>query len=80
MGFQPSPYVTVQNIAWLEDAIKGDRLDINIVFRWDVLVLNLPGITHFDPSRPWVFKLRSEDERIAAAFFSTSMMLGPWTN
>jgi hypothetical protein len=36
------------------------------VFWWDVVELNLPGMPSYSPSKPWVYKKRSSDGRIAA--------------
>jgi hypothetical protein len=69
MGLRSSPYQAVQAMGVAEEFIWGDRKDPMNVFRWDYVRLNLPGSETYDPSKPWVSKLRLEDERIAADLF-----------
>ena len=66
MGLRPSPYCAVQTLAWLEETIMGDPNDQSNVFRYDKVELNLPGALGYDPSMPWIYKLRLSDGRIAA--------------
>ncbi len=66
MGLRPSPYCAVQTLAWLEEVIGGDPRDPSNVFRYDKVELNLPGSADYDPSMPWVYKLRLDDGKIAA--------------
>ena len=65
MGFTTSPYQAVQGILFAEEAIRGDPSDPANIFRWDVVVLNLPGAPGYNPSRSWVFKLRLHDDQLA---------------
>jgi hypothetical protein len=69
MGLKSSPYQAVQAMGVAEEFIRGDRLDPDNVFRWDKVVLNLPGSNDYDVSKPWVYKMRSDDGRIAADLF-----------
>jgi hypothetical protein len=66
MGIRPYLYCTVHIMAWLDETVFGDHLDQDNVFRWDVVELNLPGIPSYSPSKPWFYKERSSDGRIAA--------------
>jgi hypothetical protein len=66
MGLRPSPFCAVQTLAWLEEVIQGDPKDPDNVFRYDKVELNLPGSKDYNPSMPWVHKLRLSDGRIAA--------------
>ena len=50
----------------VDEVIGGDRLDPSNVFRWDYVRLNLPGSETYDPSLPWVSKVRRSDGKIAA--------------
>jgi hypothetical protein len=68
MGLKPSPYQTTQAMLFAEDVIRGDSGDKNNVFHWDRVKMNLPGSTEYDPSLPWVFKVK-EDGTPAADFF-----------
>ncbi len=70
MGFKPSPYQAGQAMLHAEEQLRGDPLDPNNPFHFDVVVLNLPGDKEYNPSRPWVFKSRSLDGRIANDFFN----------
>ena len=56
MGFTASPYVTSKLFGWCIDMIYGNRWDPNNPFRWDGVILNLPGSKHYDPSRPRLYK------------------------
>lgn len=68
MGFKPSPYYSIQGILFAEELIRGEPSDKNNVFQWDEIVLSLPGRQEYDLSKPWVYKIRSSDKRIAADF------------
>jgi hypothetical protein len=65
MGLRPSPFCAVQIIDWLDETVFGDHLDQDNMFRWDVVELNLPGMSSYIPSKSWVYKKRSSDGRIA---------------
>jgi len=65
MGLRPSPFMATQTMSWAEEIILGDPLDPTNIFRWDEVVLNLPGMLDYDPTRPWVAKYRSSDGKIA---------------
>jgi hypothetical protein len=69
MGLTSSPYQACQAMGVAEEVIRGDRSDPKNVFRWDKVVLNLPGSDKYEPSKPWIYKVRSEDGRIAADIF-----------
>ena len=69
MGLTTSPYQAVRAFLWGEEIMRGDRRDSDNVFRWDELRLNLPGSASYDPTKPWVSKIRTSDQRIAADFF-----------
>jgi hypothetical protein len=66
MGLRPSPFCAVQIMDWLDETVFGEHLDQDNVFRWDVVELNLPGMSQYSPVKPWVYKKRSSDGRIAA--------------
>jgi hypothetical protein len=69
MGLKSSPYQAVQGMAYAEEFIRGDRRDCANVFRWDIIILNLPGSEEYDPSLPWVYKCRSSDGKVAVDVF-----------
>jgi hypothetical protein len=69
MSLKSSPYQAVQGMLVVKEVILGDRLDPNNVFRWDKIRMNLPGSKTYDPSLPWVSKVRLSDGRIAADLY-----------
>jgi hypothetical protein len=70
MGLTSSPYQSIQEgMAFAEEMIFGDRHDPRNPYRWDRIRLNLPGQRDYDPSLPWVSKVRKEDGRIASDLF-----------
>jgi len=66
MGLRPSPYQAVQGALVAEELILGDHDDPTNIFRWDKVILNLPGAAGYDPSKAWVYKVRLKDGRVAA--------------
>jgi hypothetical protein len=69
MGLRSSPYQAVQAMVVAEEATRGKRRDPKNVYRWDYVRLNLPGSDAYDPSKPWVSKIRSADGKIATDLF-----------
>ena len=79
MGFSPSPYNSIKMSLVVEEIIKGDRFDLKNPFQWEFVRLNLPGTRTYDPSKPWIVKVRGDglsaselftfvdDERVAGA-------------
>ena len=74
MGLKWSPYQAVYFIHHAEEIIRGNKDDPTNVFRWERVRLNLPGSESYDPSLPWVSKVRHGDEggeeQIAADLFT----------
>eukprot|EP00978_Attheya_sp_CCMP212_P007530 scaffold17431_cov52-Attheya_sp.AAC.1 len=66
MGLRSSPYQAVQGVAFAEEVVRGGRTQPTNVFRWDRVILNLPGSDDYTPALPWVFKVRDDDGSIAA--------------
>jgi hypothetical protein len=69
MGLKPSPYQTTQAMLFAEDVIRGDPDNANNVFRWDNVRMNLPGQDEYDPSLPWVYKVRQDGTPASDFFF-----------
>jgi hypothetical protein len=69
MGLKSSPYQTTQSMLFAEDVMRGDSDDPKNVFRWNSVILNLPGSQTYDPSRPWVYKVRKDGTPAADFFF-----------
>ncbi len=68
MGLKWSPYQAIKSMHFAEEVTRGDRKDPNNVFSWDRVRLNLPGQPVYDPSLPWVSKVKDlEDGTVAVA-------------
>jgi hypothetical protein len=61
MGLTSLPYAACQGTGFAEEVICGDKDDPNNIFRWKQVSLNLPGSNGYDPNRPWVSKVRSDN-------------------
>ena len=68
MGQTDSPYLAVQCMLWAEEIILGARGDESNPFQWARIELNLPGDKNYDPSKPWVAKVRHDDHLAADVF------------
>ena len=60
MGLKDSPYRSLQLMIKAKFIAYGDREDESNPFKWHVVVLNLPGDKDYDPSLPWVMKVRRD--------------------
>ena len=69
MGLKSSPYQACQAMMVVEEVIRGNRKDKQNPFRWDDVVENLPGSENYDPTKPWIYKVRFDDGRIACDIF-----------
>jgi hypothetical protein len=56
MGFTASPFCAAQGMMHAEEFVKGDPSSPSNTFRYDSVVLNLPGQRNYRPHLPWVFK------------------------
>ena len=65
MGMKPSPWVTCRLIGWMLELVVGDKKDAKNPFRWDTVILNLPGDKDYDPNLPRVFKWNDMLQSIA---------------
>ena len=68
MGAKPSPYQAIRFMLWAEHIVRGDRFDSSNPFRWSYIKLNMPGSNDYDPSVPWLAKVRS-DGCLASEFY-----------
>ena len=68
MGLRDSPYRSLQMMIMAKFVAYGDRKDKKNPFRWESVVLNLPGDPDYDPSLPWVMKVR-EDGHLACEVY-----------
>jgi len=60
MGLRPSPYQAVQGALRAKRVALGDRHDKENVFAWSAVELTLPGLSGYDPARPWLSKRRTD--------------------
>lgn len=60
MGLSSLPYASCQISTRLKRLMLGNPTDPENVYRWDRVVLNLPGDKSYDASMPWVHKARSD--------------------
>ena len=56
MGFSPSPYNAVKLFGWTIDIIHGDRWNEINPYRWNGVLVNLPGSIDYDPTKPRICK------------------------
>jgi hypothetical protein len=66
MGVRSSPFNCVRAYLISEEIIKGDRLAAANPFRWHRVVLNLPGQSGYDPSKPWMYRFDDVGQTLAA--------------
>ncbi len=69
MGLKSSPYQACQAMMVVEEMIRGNRHDPHNPFRWDSVIENLPGSENYDPTKPWIYKVRLSDGHIACDIF-----------
>jgi hypothetical protein len=69
MGLKSAPCQAVQAFLVAKEVILGGWLDTTNVFWWDDVRMNLPDAADYDPSLPWVSKVRMDDGKIAANLF-----------
>ncbi|KAL7564983.1 hypothetical protein ACA910_011950 [Epithemia clementina (nom. ined.)] len=65
MGLSPSPYQATQSAQRVKHPAFGDRHDPSNMFCWKNGVLNLPGDPSYNPTQPWVYRVR-DDGTLAA--------------
>jgi len=60
MGLRSSPYASVQGALRAKHIALGDPADENNPFQWDHIKENLPCAKGYDPSLPWLMKMRKD--------------------
>jgi hypothetical protein len=60
MGLKCSPYLAVQAATRIKRKFLGDRGDRNNPFEWSQCILNMPGSIGYDPTMPWIRKVRED--------------------
>ena len=68
MGLKPSPYVAIRFLLLGSEIIRGRNTDSKNALRYDEVRLNLPGMINYNPRLPWVSKIISSTQRIAADY------------
>ena len=68
MIFDPFPYFVIKDLMELEKMIMEIEGIHIMCFFLKKVILNLTGMSLYNPSRPWVYKIRS-DKRIASDLF-----------
>jgi hypothetical protein len=58
MGLRDSPYRSIQLMIIAKHIAYGNHQDRDNPFHWEEIILNLPGSWSYDPTLPWVFKVR----------------------
>lgn len=65
MGMRPSPYIAVRHYYWAEEFAKGDPMQVGNPIGFNKVILNLPGMTTYNPTLPEVFKWNTTAKVIA---------------
>lgn len=70
MGLSPAPYFTTKDMLVVEKKMmRRYRSCRESIFRWMKVVLNLHRNSLYDPTRPWVYTMRT-DRIIVVDFFT----------
>lgn len=69
IGYTPSPWFFTKDILIVGSINKDCRLDLENVYRWDAVKLNLPGMKSYKPTLPWVFKGREDGSIVVYLYF-----------
>lgn len=67
MGLKSSPYVATKATYLGEEVAVGDRTSSDNPMHWSRVHLNLPGSEHYDPTMPWVQRLKWDGSIAGAA-------------
>jgi hypothetical protein len=70
MGMRPLPYISVCYFYWAEEFARGDPREEGNALRYDRVVLNLPGMLDFDPSKPNVMKWNDHANKLAGGIIT----------
>lgn len=60
MGMKDSPYRSIQLMLMIKWLAYGERSKEDNPFKWERVELNLPGSENYDPTLPWVMKVRRD--------------------
>jgi hypothetical protein len=65
MGLRPSPYCSIQGGLRAKRIILGDPDDPSNPFQWDTVTENLPCSEGYNPTLPWISKVRKDKQSAA---------------
>lgn len=65
MGMRPSPYIAVRHYYWAEEFAKGDPSLPGNPMAYNRIILNLPGMSDYNPALPKVMKWNEAAQAIA---------------
>jgi hypothetical protein len=60
MGLLCSPYFAIKDTYLGEEIAMGDRMQSGNPLRWERVILNLPGSPAYDPTFPWVRRVKAD--------------------
>ena len=69
-GLGPSPYLCTRAYYWGEEILRSDRRLIDKSFKWNRVVMNLPGTTQYNHIIPWVYKWDALGRRIVTNYLT----------
>jgi hypothetical protein len=65
-GLRPTLYASVQGLLRAKQMVLGDHKDKANPYHWEWVYQNLPGDESYDPTLPWIAKIRHESRQVAA--------------
>ena len=69
MDFLPSPHQDTKYMCVIKQELRGDRLEVTDIFKWDRVVLNLPCSIEYNPARHWIYKVKNDKKKLAIDMF-----------
>jgi hypothetical protein len=66
MGLKISPYVTIKGFQLAMEVVRGNRRSFRNPLKWTRVKKNLPGSPSYDPTKPFLWRTKSDNEEIAA--------------
>jgi len=62
MGMVSSPFICIKDALLADEVAKGGHQEVSNLFHWDSVIMNLPGSERYDPTKPWVYRVRCDRE------------------
>ena len=63
MGMRPSPYLAIRHYYWGEEFGRGNPSRSGNPMGYDRIILNLPGMSDYDPTNPKVMKWKDAERK-----------------